>query len=177
MMRWLLLAALLTAAPGFGRDRQLAQIDDYCSGVDAALVSATPFLFTGPDPWEEAEDLDDDDSEALAYVYTVGPQIRRVFIQVANEDDGWREDILYFFSPSGDLVKRLRTLDSPAANISLETVAYYKDGELLKESSHHHSLAHGHRDSSKFIDPGAPVFWTTDELPFSDMIDVWRGLI
>jgi hypothetical protein len=59
----------------------------------------------------------------------------------------------------------------------LETTAYYQDGELLKESAHHRSLGRGHRDSSKFIDPGAPVFWTTDDLPFSDIIDVWRGLI
>jgi hypothetical protein len=176
----LLAPVLLAAVPAlpFGRARQISEIDRYCKSVDMAVSTATPFLFTGPDPWSEADDLSpDDQEEAVAYVYAVGLQIRRVFIRITDAEDGWREDVSYFFDPGGDLVKRIRTVDSPAANISLETTAYYTAGDLLKESAHRHSLAHGRQDSSRFLDPGAPVFWTTDDLPFSDILDLWRGLI
>jgi hypothetical protein len=180
-MAGLLLPFLLAASPALplGHGRQVSDIDRYCKSVDTAVSTGTPFQFVGPDPWAEAEDVSPDDPEesAIAYVYTVGPQIRRVFIRITDADDGWREDLLYFFDPNGDLVKRIRTVDSATANISLETVTYYKAGELLKQSAHRHALEQGRQDSSQFVDPGAPIFWTTDDLPFADLLDPWRGLI
>jgi hypothetical protein len=176
----LILALIMAAFPALplGRGRQIAKIDDYCRSVDAALSTATPFLFVGPDPWEEADSESEDDSDpAAAYVYTLGPQIRRVYLRITDASEGWQQEITYCFNPDGELVRRVRILDSPKSNISLETLTYYANGELIKESAHRHALTHGHQDSSEFTDPGAPVFWTTDDLPFSDDIDLWRGLI
>src|SRR5947209_6368988 len=96
--RRLVFPALILAVPAllFGRNRQISQIDEYCERVNAELSSTKPLLFAGPDPWTEADDRETGDPpDVLAYVYTAGPQIRRVFLRVTDEDDGWREDIVY----------------------------------------------------------------------------------
>ena len=159
------------------RSHAWTEIDDYCESLNDKLADVTPFVFEGPEPWSEADDIDPADPPSVyARVYTVGPQIRRVFVRVTDTEDGWREDIVYCYKPGGDLAKRVRTVQSPVSNISLEIVTYYGNGEVLKQRSRRRSLARGKQDSSQFVDPGAPVFWTTDDLPFSELMDLWRGL-
>ncbi|MDQ2774453.1 MAG: hypothetical protein M3Y57_05930 [Acidobacteriota bacterium] len=175
----LLLMSLLLATSGFalGHSKRLKAIDRYCAEVQQVVSSTSPFVFAGPDPWVQLdEEPAEMPSEGLALVYTAGPDIRWVFLRLVDSDEGWAEDINYYFRQDGTVVKRVRQVESPGANVSLEVVTYYEGGRVLKENTHHHSLNRGHEDGSKFIDPDAPVFWTLEDLPFPEIPDLWRRL-
>lgn len=177
LRRCILLLLFTQAALPLGKSRLIKAIDTYCSSLQDSLTAATPFFFSGPDPWTELDDYPDGVPDPVdAYVYTIGPAIRKVLLRVADPEEDWLEEITYFYRGDGTLAKRLRHLDEPGANISLEEVTYYANGRKIKDSTHRHTLDSGKQDLSQFDDPGAPVFWTVDELPFSDMVDVWRQL-
>jgi hypothetical protein len=169
----------LLAAPSAAssQSRKLLAIDSYCKQLQAAFSNATPFVFAGPDPWTEIDELPASmPDEAVAYLYTTGAEIRWVFIRIVDDQDGWSEDINYFYRDDGTLAKRTRQVQSRAANITLDVTSYFEDGKLLKESRKHHAFASGKKDSSQFVDPDAPVYWTTDDLPFPDILDLWQRL-
>ncbi len=156
---------------------KVVAIDGYCAHLQQAFGAATPFMFSGPDPWTEMDEVPAAmPAEALAYVYAAGGEIRWVFLRIVDEEQGWSEDVNYFYDQHGDLVKRVRTVQSGAANISMEMSNYYENGRAFKEVTHHHAMVHGRQDSSQFTDPDAPVFWTTDDLPFGDIMDLWSRL-
>ena len=174
-----LLMSLLLASSGFalGHAKRLAAIDAYCSEVQQDVSTSSPFVFAGPDPWVQMDELPAEmPSEALALVYTAGPDIRWVFLRLVDADEGWAEDVNYFFRQDGTIVKRVRQVQSPAANLSFEVTTYYEGGRILKEHTHHHSLRPGRADISNFSDPDAPVFWSVDDLPFPEIPDLWRRL-
>lgn len=165
------------AARPFGKSRLIKAIDTYCTNLQDSLIAGTPFFFSGPDPWTELDDYPEGlPDPAVAYVYTVGPEIRKVFLRVANPEEDWMEEITFFYRADGTLAKRIRHLQEPAANMSLEEVSYYAKRSMVKDSTHRHALDGGKQDLSQLNDPGAPVFWTVDELPFGDMVDLWRQL-
>lgn len=171
-------ASLLLALPAFpfGKSRRVKEIDSYCGQVQKSLAAATPFFFSGPDPWTELDDFPEGIPDpAVAYVYTVGPEIRKVLLRVADPDDGWAEEVTYFYREDGSLARLTRRLQHPAANLILQEVSYYANGRRIKDLIRHHALAAGKPDLARFDDPGAPIFWTVDELPFGE-IDLWRQL-
>jgi hypothetical protein len=173
----LLTAVLPASAFALGHSKKLTQIDIYCRQLEADFANSSPFVFSGPDPWIQMDELPGSmPNDALAYVYAAGADIRWVFLRIVDADDGWSEDVNYFFQEDGSIVKRVRLVQNPAANILLEVTTYYKDGRVLKQSAHHHALGRGHQDSSRFTDPDAPVFWTVDDLPFPKIPDLWRRL-
>ena len=173
------MAAVLAAAPvfGFGHSRKVSSIDEYCRLVRQDFASAVPFVFSGPDPWTEIDEVPADmPDQAVAFVYATGAQVSWVFLRAVDADEGWSEDVDYFFRRDGSIAKRVRHMQSVAANITLEVTTYYENGRVLKEVAHHHGLHHGRSDFSKFTDPDAPVFTSTDDLPFPDIPDLWRRL-
>src|ERR1700733_8601930 len=89
------LLPLLALFPGFASGHsKWASIDAYCSQLQAEFVNATPYIFSGPDPWVQLEDVPASmPDDALAYVYTSGPGIRWVFLRLLDSDQGWSEDI------------------------------------------------------------------------------------
>lgn len=166
-----------TAAQAGSRSRKVDAIDLYCQRLQSSFVNATPFVFSGPDPWTEMDELPARmPDEAVAYVYATGPDIRWVFIRIVDEDEDWAEDINYFYRDDGTLIKRTRQIQAHAANIVLDETGYFESGKLLKDSRKHHALASGRQDSSRFIDPDAPLYWTTGDLPFGDILDLWQRL-
>jgi hypothetical protein len=188
-----LLMGLLLASSGFafGHSKRLKArlkaTDAYCAEVQQAVSPSSPFVFAGPDPWVQLdEEPTEMPSEALALVYAAGPDIRWVFLHLVDADEGWAEDVNYFFRQDGTIVKRVRQVQSPGSNVSLEVVTYYERGRILKENTRHHALNHGplnrdpvnrsREDLSTFTDPDAPVFWTLDDLPFPEIPDLWRRL-
>jgi hypothetical protein len=175
-IRWPLVGFLL-ASPAFGHSKKLSQIDSYCRQVQTGFATAMPFVFSGPDPWVQMDELPAAmPDEALAFVYTVGPEVQWVFLRAVDLGNGWSEDVDYFFREDGTLAKRLRRVQSATANITLEVTTWYEHGRVLKERTRHHSLNRGRQDASKFNDPDAPVYWTTDDLPFPDIPDLRRRL-
>ncbi len=170
---------LLFLFPAFAsaRSSKTAAIDLYCNQLRAGFASATPFVFSGPDPWVQLDDVPASmPGDGLAFLYAAGPDIRWVFLRIADSENGWSEDIDYFFRADGTLAKRERHLQSAASNIALDEISYYLNGRLLKQKSHHHAMVHGKTDSSQFSDPDAPVFATVDDLPFPEIDDIWKRL-
>ncbi|HEX4770174.1 MAG TPA: hypothetical protein VH351_05045 [Bryobacteraceae bacterium] len=172
------LLCLLAAPTAAGsQSRKLQAINSYCKELQSAFSNATPFVFAGPDPWTEIDELPAKmPDEAVAYLYTTGAEIRWVFIRIVDEQDGWSEDLNYFYRDDGTLAKRTRQVQSRAANLVLDVTSYFEEGKLLKESHKHHALASGKQDTSQFVDPDAPVYWTTDDLPFPEILDLWQRL-
>ncbi|MBV8906490.1 MAG: hypothetical protein JOZ22_22860 [Acidobacteriia bacterium] len=136
-----------------------------------------PFVFSGPDPWVEMDEVPAAmPDEALAFVYTAGEEIRWVFLRIVDSENGWSEDVNYFFRTDGTIAKRMRELHSNRANIVLQVITYYERRRVLKESSHYRAFGPGPKHPSEFDDPDAPVFWNVDELPFPEIPDLWRRL-
>ena len=177
LVRWCVWSVLI-AAPAFAIGHsKTAAIDLYCSQVKQTFSGADPYVFTGPEPWVQIDEVPASmPDDALAYVYTAGADIRWVFVRIVDRDSGWSEDIDYFFREDGSLAKRERHVQSAASNIRLEVFTYYAEGRVVKEKSHHHSLGPGKADSSQFNDPDAPVFWWTEDLPFPEITDFWKRL-
>lgn len=173
----LLLLLALCSGNLLARPRELAAIDQYCSDIRTELSASTPFIFSGPDPWTELDDIPAEmPDEALAYVYTQGPSIRWVYLRLVDEQAGWQEDIHYFFHEDGNVAKRVRRLFSAAANLELDETTYYESGDVLKQITRHHALAKGLKKVADFSDPDAPVYLTVDDLPFPDIPDLWDRL-
>jgi len=174
---WLLLGVLAFApALAFGHSK-VAAIDADSSQLRAAFAGATPFVFSGPDPWEQLDEMPASmPDDAVAFLYTAGSDIRWVFVRVVDTDAGWSEDINYYFRKDGSVMKRERLLQSTAANISLEVTTYYVKGRVVKERAHHHALGRRKTDVSRFNDPDAPTFWNASELPFPEILDLWERL-
>jgi hypothetical protein len=142
-----------------------------------AFASTSPFVFSGPEPWMQMDEVPASmPGDALAFVYTAGGDIRWVFVRINDEDNGWSEDIDYFYRDDGSLAKRVRHLQSASSNIALDVTTYYSGGRVLKEKAHHHPLSHGKTDNSQFNDPDAPVFWTVEDLPFPAIEELWKRL-
>ncbi len=178
-MVWCCCAMTLAAAPAlaFGHSKKIAEIEAYCKQVQAVSAFVVPFVFSGPDPWVELDEVPAAmPDQQLAFVYTSGWQVRWVFLRAVSTDEGWSEDVDYFFRDDGRIAKRVRHVQSVAANIALEVATYYRDGRVVKAKSHHRSLHPGRQDFSKFTDPDAPEFESTDDLPFPDIPDLWRRL-
>lgn len=170
---------LLLAAPGasFGGTSKTAAIDAYCVQLRTDFASTSPFVFSGPDPWVQMDEVPASmPDEGLAFIYTSGPDIRWVFLRITDQEAGWSEDIEYFYRGDGTLAKRVRHLQSIPSNIALDVTSYYLAGRVIKEKSHHHALKRGKTDSSHFSDPEAPTFWTVNDLPFPEIDDVWKRL-
>jgi hypothetical protein len=172
------LLCLLAAPAAAGKQsRKVLEINSYCEELKTSLNNATPFIFAGPDPWTEMDDVPASmPDDAVAYVYATGAEIRWVFIRIVDDQDGWSEDINYFYRDDGTIAKRTREVRSRPANIDFEVISYFENGKLLKESNKHHALGAGKQNSSRFVDPDAPVYWTTDDLPFPDILDLWQRL-
>ncbi len=155
----------------------MIDIDNYCTQVRNQLSSATPFIFSGPDPWTELDEPPVEmPDEALAYVYTQGPQIRWVFLRLVDDQANWQEDVHYYFHEDGTIAKRVRRLLAKSANVLLEETTYYADGVVLKQTTHHHALVKGAKAIADFSDPDAPEYLTVDDLPFPDIPDLWERL-
>jgi hypothetical protein len=173
-----LLCWFLQQNTALARSRALNDIDTYCKLVLNETSGVTPFVFSGPDPWTELDDAPSGmRDQALAYVYTQGPAVRWVFLRIVDADEGWAEDIRYYFREDGSIAKRVRKVESLSSNIEFEATTYYRSGDILKEVTHHHALRHGHKDSSLFSDPDAPIYMSVDDLPFPDIPDLWRRLV
>lgn len=175
---WLLWGALLLAPLALNAGQsKIRSIDAYSEQLRSDFASMPPYVFSGPDPWVQLDDVPAAmPDEGLAFVYTAGTDIRWVFLRITDTNKQWSEDIDYFFRSDGTLAKRERHLQSASSNIALDVVSYYVDGHLLKEKSHHHALLPGKTDNSQFFDPDAPAFLTVDDLPFPDIDDIWKRL-
>jgi hypothetical protein len=173
--RFLVGAIMLASASAYAGPSKIRAIDAYCGQLRADFASTAPYVFSGPDPWVQLDEVPAAmPDEGLAFVYTSGADIRWVFFRITDRDNQWSEDIDYFYR--GTLAKRERHLQSTPSNIALDVVSYYVDGQVVKERSHHHPLLPGKTDSSQFIDPDAPQFLTVDDLPLPDIEDVWKRL-
>jgi hypothetical protein len=172
------LLPLLVVLPGLAAGHsKWASIDAYCNQLHVEFAGATPNIYSGPDPWVQLEEVPASmPDDALAYVYTSGPGIRWVFLRLLDSDQGWAEDIDYFFREDGTIAKRVRHLQSAVSHISLEVTTYYAGGRVVKEKTRHHAMGREKPDSSQFSDPDAPVFWTVTDLPFPDVLNVWERL-
>jgi hypothetical protein len=176
-IRLLLSFTLAGSCFALGHSKRISEIDDYCSRVQKDVGSVSPFVFSGPDPWVQLDEVPASmPDEALAFVYTVGPDVRWVFLRMVDRDEGWTEDVNYFFRQDGAIVKRVRQVRSAPANLVFDVTTYYEAGRILKERTHHHALGQGRQDVSAFNDPDAPAFWSVDDLPFPDIPDLWRRL-
>lgn len=155
----------------------MAAIEDYCGGLKAEFIEATPVLFSGPDPWAEVDESPPHfRDEALAIVYLDGENIRWVIMQLGTRQDAWTETVQYFYSAGGNLVKRERHLDEPTSNTALQEVLYYQDGSLLRKITKHHALAGGQENDALFRNHDAPEYLSTSELPFPRVDGVSRLL-
>jgi len=164
-------------ASAFGRSKRLAEIDRYCLRVQAETSGTPPLIFSGPDPWVELDDgTPDSDDDAVAMIYTSGPAVRWVLLHLTSADEGWVEDISYYFREDGTIAKRERHVEAPAANVELDVTTYYQSGRVMKEIAHHHAMHRGRKNLSEFNDPDAPAYMTVDDLPFPDPSDLWRRL-
>jgi hypothetical protein len=174
----LLCGLLVIAGPARASGHsKTSSIDAYCNGLRAAFTSTSPFVFSGPDPWMQMDEVPASmPSDALAFVYAAGGDVRWVFLRITDEDGGWSEDIDYFYRDDGSLAKRTRHLESVSSNIELDVTTYYQQGRVLREKVRHHALSHGKIDSSQFSDPDAPVFWSVEDLPFPAIEDLWKRL-
>lgn len=173
----LALLPFLLVAAAEARPKPAALIDAECRELEASFQNQTPLLFSGPDPWVELDDVPSRMPDlAVAYVYSHGAEIRWVFLRIVEEDQGWAEDVNYFYRVDGSIEKRVRTLQSAVSNILLEETSYYAHGQVVKNKTKKHSLFAGHRDPWEFSDPDAPVFWTTGDLPFPLEMNMWRTL-
>jgi hypothetical protein len=160
-----------------GHSKRMAEIDRYCALLRQGTALSSPFVFSGPDPWTQLDEVPAQmPDEALALVYTVGPDVRWIFLRIVDANQGWAEDVNYYFQQDGTIVKRVREVESTAANVLLEVTTYYEDGRVLKEHTRHHSLGAGRQRLDAFEDPDAPLFWSVDDLPFPDIPDLWRRL-
>lgn len=172
-----MLLGCLTRQAAFARSHPVLDIDRYCSVVRNELSGTTPFIFSGPEPWTELDEAPGEmPDEALAYVYTQGPAVRWVFVRWVDEEGGWQEDIQYYFRVDGTIAKRVRRLQSVAANVELDATTYYQRGAVLKEVTHHHALSKRVKPVADFSDPDAPQYLSVDDLPFPEIPDLWRRL-
>jgi hypothetical protein len=168
---------LMAASSNALGNSKTSAIDAYCNRLRADFASSSPFVFSGPDPWIQMDEVPASMPDtALAFIYAAGADVRWVFVRITDPDNGWSEDIDYFYRDDGSLAKRVRHLQSVPANIALDVTTYYADGRVLKEKSRHHALARGKTDSSQFSDPDAPTFWSVDDLPFPAIEDLWKRL-
>lgn len=168
---------LLSPTLAIAGHSKISAIDAYCNQLRSDFANTPPYVFSGPDPWVELDEVPAAmPDEGLAFIYTAGSDIRWVFLRITDRNNAWSEDIDYFYREDGTLAKRERHLQSNASNIQLDVVSYYSDGRLIREKSHHHAISRGKTDNSQFDDPGAPTFWTVDELPFPEIDDLWKRL-
>ena len=173
----IVLLPLILVAAAQARPKPAALIDTECLQLEGSFQNQTPLVFSGPDPWVELDDIPARMPDlAVAYVYSHGAEIRWVFLRIVEEDQGWAEDVNYYYRANGTIEKRVRTLQSAVSNILLEQTSYYADGQILKDKTKKHPLVPGRRDPWEFSDPDAPIFWTTDELPFPLDVNMWRTL-
>jgi hypothetical protein len=158
------------------RSKQIEAIDRDCDSLHELFREATPLRFSGPSPWMELDkEQTADPGYAVALVYTAGPRIRWVLLQLADDVDRWTENVDYCFADNGTIARRTRQLNSREANTELNAMTYYAGHRVLKEKVHHHPLNGGREDNSKMEDPGAPIYWTVNELPFP-FPDLWEGV-
>jgi hypothetical protein len=168
---------LLGSCAAAAGNSKTGSIDAYCSHLRADFAATPPYVFSGPDPWVQLDQVPASmPDDGLAFLYTAGPAVRWVFLRITDREDGWSEDIDYYYRPDGTLAKRERHLQSVASNIALDVASYYLDGRVIKEKSHHHALTSGKTDSSQFNDPDAPTFLTVNDLPFPEIDDIWKRL-
>src|ERR1700761_2442210 len=128
-----LFCGLIFLAPGaaFGGPSKTSLIDEYCNRLRTDFATTSAFVFSGPDPWVQLDDVPASmPDEGLAFVYTTGADIRWVFLRITDRDNGWSEDIDYFYGADGTLAKRERHLQAIASNIALDVTSYYFEGQL-----------------------------------------------
>lgn len=157
------------------RSHQVQAIDQYCAELRSELISTAPFIFAGPDPWTQIDNVPQqaDDDDTLAYVFTEGPSIRWVFLRITDKQNGWLEEVHYYFRPDGTIAKRARHLLSFAANVEFDEALYYTGGNVSEQVTHHHKLLKKGKRKADFSDPDAPEYKTVGELPFGDIADLW----
>jgi hypothetical protein len=173
-----LLCLAVLGAPGLltGRSKQIQAIDSDCDSLHELFQEARPLRFSGPSPWMELErEQRADPGYAVALVYAAGPRVRWVLLQLADDGERWTENVDYCFADDGTIARRTRQVNSREANTELEVITYYAGHRVLKEKVHHHALSGGREDNSKMLDPGAPVYWTVNQLPFP-LPDLWEGV-
>jgi len=178
-MKWLvwLVLAGFSGRELAGRALKPAAIDRYCEQLKLEFRETTPYLFAGPDPWVELDEMPSVFSDqVLASVYAEGAGIRRVVLRLFGPKNDWDQTVDYCFARDGSLLKRTRYLEQKTANIAFEETAYYADGRTRKERVRHHALGSGREDRSQFNDPGAPDYPTVTDLPFPEDFDSWRRL-
>lgn len=173
----MIVAALLYPALAGARSKKLAAVDLYCDQLKSEFRETVPIVFSGPDPWVEIDDagavLRD---EAIAYVYAEGSIIRWVVLVLDGSRNNWVQTVNYYFREDGMLAKRERFLESRAANVDFEQISYFENGRVVKNQSHHHALDSGREDKNRLDDPNAPLYLSTDELPFPETPDYRRQL-
>ena len=170
------LAVVVSQASLLARSKKIDAIDSECDGLHDSFREAVPLSFSGPNPWMEMDAPQKaDPGYAVALVYAAGPKIRWVVMQLLDDAERWTENVDYCFAEDGSIERRGRQLESRKANVVLEVVTYYEGHKVLKEKTRHRAPDTRREDSSKMEDPGAPLYWTVDDLPFP-LPDLWRGV-
>jgi hypothetical protein len=166
---------LLVAWPVFGFANKQSAIDSFCQQLKDEFQEASPYFFSGPNPWLQLEQLPAEFSDtALALVYMDGGKIRWVVLNLSEQ--GWYERVDYYFEEDGKVAKRERHFEEPAANLVLNESRYYVNGKRWKDQMQHHALGQGKEDLSQLFDPQAPEYLKTDELPFLPVTNRWQRL-
>lgn len=155
-------------AHALGHSKQIKAIQEYCGRVEAEFAGSSPVVFSGPDPWTVLDEVPARmGDQALALVYSDGFVPKWVFLRIAGpREEGWSEDIDYYFRNDGSIAKRERHLQILPANMTLIQTTFYERGKVLKTVTHHHSLGHGKQNVAAFNDEPAPDYMSIDDLPF-----------
>jgi hypothetical protein len=152
-----------------GRPNRIRRTDQECAAILSEFVEALPRYFSGPDPWVQLDRLPDTFADAaIARVYSEGPRLRWLVLEMAGPNDGWFERTNYFFDEAGNVEKRERVLEENAANVRIEESTYLERGRIIKTTYHHAPLQPGHGSKENwdvFYDPDAPEYTRTEDLP------------
>jgi hypothetical protein len=171
-LRIFLLLTILLPQIIRGRPAKTALIDASCLTIRNEFLEATPAFFSGPDPWVQLDRLPHTFPDAaIAAVYSEGPRIKWVVLEMQGPDNAWYEITNYFFDESGLLQKRERRLDQYSSHIQVSENFYFENRKRIKTSFHHQQLSENNsaeKDKENwdtFYDPDAPLYTSTADLP------------
>ena len=152
-----------------GRPNHIQRIDAECAVIRAEFVASLPRYFSGPEPWVQLDRLPDAFADAaIASVYSEGPRLRWLVLDMAGPNNGWFERTSYFFDEAGFVEKRERLLEEDSSNTRVQESTYFEKGRIIKTTYHHAPLQLGHDSKENldvFYDPNAPEYTSTAELP------------
>jgi hypothetical protein len=108
-----------------GHPNRSRQIDQDSLAIRAEFLEALPHYFSGPEPWVQLDRLPDAFADAaLVSIYSEGPRLRWLILEMAGPNNGWYETTSYFFDEAGHVEKRERQLEENTANVRVEESTY-----------------------------------------------------